>query len=166
MLQTVRQGQKLILAYLLNINDVSQFNDFVPLGVGAFETKVTGEINESQLKCSQNKTHTALMQVCLWWVLNFIALCHGFGAITEMLRRWQHRVSQRLILGISSSGSSSAIKLGLTSPWHRGRRYGCNLLEFSGLCWWGSSASHSHTLVQYYRKKVKAVKICWVLNRD
>lgn len=55
----------LILAYLLNINDVSQFNDFVPLGVGAFKTKVTGEINEIQLKCSQNKTHNALMQVCL-----------------------------------------------------------------------------------------------------
>lgn len=61
----VQPGQKLILAYLLNVNDVSQFNDFVPLGVGAFETKVTGEMDESQLKCSQNKTHNALLQVCL-----------------------------------------------------------------------------------------------------
>lgn len=36
-------------AHLLNINDVSQFNDFVPFGVGAFKTKVTGEIDEIQL---------------------------------------------------------------------------------------------------------------------
>lgn len=61
-----------------------------------------------------------------------------------MVGRWQNRVSQAL--SISSSGSSSAIKLGITSQWRRGLRYGCNLLASSGLCWWGSSASHSHTL--------------------
>lgn len=57
-------GQKLLLAptptYLLNINDVNQFNHFIPLGVGTFETKVTGEINDIQFKCSHNKTNNAL----------------------------------------------------------------------------------------------------------
>lgn len=152
MLQSVWPGQKLALAHLLNINDVSQFNDFVPLGIRAFETKVTGG-DKGHLAKSQNKRHNALRQVCLWGVLNFTGLLHGFGAMTEMLKRWQHRVSQRLILIISNSASSCAIKLGLTSPWHRGLRYGCNLLAFSGLCWWGSSASRSHTLVPRYREK-------------
>lgn len=48
--------------------------------------------------------------------LDFTGLSHGFGAMTEMLKRWQHRVSQRLILIISNSASSCAVKLRLTSP--------------------------------------------------
>lgn len=44
-------GQKLTLcsAHLLNINDVHQPDDFVPLGVGAFEAEVTEETDETQL---------------------------------------------------------------------------------------------------------------------
>lgn len=50
-------GQKLILTNLLDISDVGQSNDFVPLGVGAFETKMTGWIKEIQLKRRKPTMH-------------------------------------------------------------------------------------------------------------
>lgn len=42
-------GTQADTAHLLNIDDVDQFNDFVPFGIGAFETKVTVETDEIPL---------------------------------------------------------------------------------------------------------------------